>query len=143
MSTPDVPPEYRTAVADWLTALGLATRDIPADTDLYITGTGATRTLHYDVWVRGADGRFLLDLDGEPIAEPRTTPVTVEPPQHWQPRQRPTREQLLAAVERARAIADELTQTGCPWTGDEPGAGRRILAALNTNPPSQNGATRR
>ncbi|MGW8988702.1 hypothetical protein ACWGRF_02005 [Streptomyces zhihengii] len=143
MSTPDAPPEYRTSIAEWLTALSLTIGDIPASSDLYITGTGDARTLHYEVCIRGTDGRFLLDLDGEPIAEQRTTPVTVEPPQHWQPRQRPTREQLLAAVERARVIADELTQTGCPWTGDEPGAGRRILAALRTTPPSQNGATRR
>ncbi|MFD9569959.1 hypothetical protein ACFWBI_08955 [Streptomyces sp. NPDC059982] len=40
-------------------------------------------------------------------------------------------EQAEAALARVRAVAEELIKHGCPWSGDSPGAGRAILAALN------------
>ncbi|MFE3762300.1 hypothetical protein ACFXPI_11105 [Streptomyces sp. NPDC059104] len=39
--------------------------------------------------------------------------------------------QAEAALARVRAVAEELIKHGCPWSGDTPGAGRAVLAALN------------
>jgi len=40
-------------------------------------------------------------------------------------------EQAEAAIRRVRAVAEELIKHGCPWSGDTPGAGRAIRAALD------------
>jgi len=39
--------------------------------------------------------------------------------------------QAESALARVRDIANELISTGASWDGNEPGAGRRILAALD------------
>lgn len=44
-------------------------------------------------------------------------------------------DQAEAALGRVRAVAEELIKYGCPWTGSEPEAGRRTLAALE--PPKE------
>lgn len=96
--------DYNRAVCEWLHANGANPDDIPIDSDLYITGDGPARVLHYETYVCGTDGCRLADARGEKVVEQRTVPLTVEPPAHWQPVQKPTREALLAVVDAVRKL---------------------------------------
>lgn len=99
-------PDLRADVCDWLTALGIAPSDVPTDSDLYITtDSGEPPMLHFEVYVRDDAGRRLINAQRTgPVIERRSVPLTVEPPKHWQPHRNPTREELLAAVDRVRTL---------------------------------------
>ncbi len=44
-------------------------------------------------------------------------------------------ERAEGAIERVRKVADELIATGATWDGNEPDAGRAILAVLDPQEP--------
>jgi hypothetical protein len=96
----------REAYAAWLTANGIEPGHVLSDADVYIeTRPDGTRHIVYEGCHLDAEGRRHLNERGDGVAiEHRTTPLLVEPPDWWQPYRKPTRDQLLTAVERVRAL---------------------------------------
>jgi hypothetical protein len=95
----------RDALCDWLTANGIDPHDVPVDGDLAIVDTDAGRAIRVEVELRSEDGRVLLDeREHRAARELRTVPLVVEPPDWWEPYEKPTRATLLTAVERVRAL---------------------------------------
>lgn len=95
----------RTALCDWLTANGIEPNAVPVDGDLTIIDTDEGRAIRVEVFVRTEDGKLALDERGVDVAmEVRTVPLVVEPPEWWTPYEKPTREQLLAVIERVRKL---------------------------------------
>jgi hypothetical protein len=103
----------REAYAAWLTANGIEPGHVLLDADVYIeTAPDDTRHIVYEACHLNADGRRQVDERGNGVATVRrTTPLLVEPPDWWEPYRKPTREQLLEAVERIRALHRE--EYGC------------------------------
>lgn len=102
-----VPTDYsrHTELADWLTANGIEPNTVPVDGDLTIVDTDAGRAIRVETMIRTKDGRLILNDRGTGEArEIRTVPLIVEPPAWWTPYEKPTRETLLAAVEKVRAL---------------------------------------
>ncbi|MER5482954.1 hypothetical protein ABT024_07020 [Streptomyces sp. NPDC002812] len=102
--------DMRAQVADWLTALGVDPNHVPITSDLYIETGAAGRELHYEVYVLNSDGRRIPDERGHELVERRAVPLSVEPPEHWQPFRKPTVAQVEAERdgayrERARLVA--------------------------------------
>ena len=78
--------DMRPAVAEWLTALDVNPHDVPIDSDLYITEADGTRNLHYEAFARDDEGHRIRDERGTHVViQARTVPLTVDPPEHWQP----------------------------------------------------------
>lgn len=95
----------RKELCDWLTANGIDPADVPIDGDLTIVDSGTVRAIRVEVEVRGENGRVLRDEREDRAArELRTVPLLVEPPDWWEPYEKPTRAQLLAVMERIREI---------------------------------------
>lgn len=105
--------DRRKALCDWLTANGIRPNDVPIDADLTITTEpDGTRIIRYEAFVLDAAGRKTLDERGQNVAiEERTTRLLAEPPAWWQPYEKPTREQLAAELEQARAAIFEQDET--------------------------------
>jgi hypothetical protein len=95
----------RAALADWLTTNGIDPHDVAADGDLTIIDTEQGRVIRCEVFARSADGAVQLDERGENIATKMVTlPLKTEPPEWFEPYEKPTREQLLTAVDRVRKL---------------------------------------
>ena len=96
----------RKELCDWLTANHIDIRTVPVHGDLTIGTEGGQRVIRYEAMVLTPDGRQVPDERGEGIGgaavERRTVPLLVEPPDWWEPYEKPTRAVLLAAVERVR-----------------------------------------
>jgi hypothetical protein len=91
----------QTQVADWLTRLGVNPNHVPIDSDLYIEQGAAGRELHYEVFVLDVDGARIPDERGNKLTERKAVPLTVNPPEHWQPYRKPTVAQVEAERDRA------------------------------------------
>ncbi|MFD8516505.1 hypothetical protein ACFV27_36870 [Streptomyces antimycoticus] len=102
----------REALCQWLTANGINPNDVPIDADLTITTeTDGTRLIRYEAFVTDSDGRKLIDERGQGAAiEKRTARLDVEPPDWWQPHQKPTREQLAAELKKAQAAVQGIRE---------------------------------
>jgi hypothetical protein len=101
----------RAQLCDWLAANGIEPRDVPVDGDLLIVDTDDGRAIRCETFVR-IDGKLTLDDRGSNTArEIRTVPLAVEPPAWWTPFVKPTREQLLATIDRVRVLHVE--EFGC------------------------------
>jgi hypothetical protein len=96
----------REAYAAWLTANNINPAHVLLDADVYIeTGTDGTRHIVYEACHLDDQGRRQVDERGTGVAvERRTTPLLVDPPDWWEPYRKPTRDQLLEAVDRIRAL---------------------------------------
>lgn len=100
-------------LCDWLTANHIEPSTVPIHGDLTLGTEDGERVIRYEAMVRTADGRLMLDDRGEDVAiERRTVPLLVEPPDGWEPYEKPTRPVLLAAVERVRALHVRNANTG-------------------------------
>ncbi|MDX2702179.1 hypothetical protein PV350_04870 [Streptomyces sp. PA03-6a] len=103
--------ERREQLCAWFTANGVDPHDIPINGDCTIVEENDQRTIRYEAHVRTPDGKLTLNERGTDVAtEVRTAPLIVEPPDWWQPYEKPTREQLAAERdgayrERAHLIA--------------------------------------
>lgn len=94
----------RRALCEWLTAHDIEPHDVPIDGDLTIQDTDEGRVIRCEVFV-AVDEAKVVDARGERGArEMRTVPLAVEPPAWFVPYVKPTREQLLASVERVRKL---------------------------------------
>jgi hypothetical protein len=94
----------RTALADWLTANGINPHDVPIDGDLLIEDTDDGRAIRYETFVRTETGAKVMDPRGRDAYETHSVPLKTKPPAWFEPYEKPTREQLLATVERVRAL---------------------------------------
>lgn len=93
------------ALCAWLTANGIEPNTVPVDADITICDTDDGRVLRCEVFTLGVDGRKVLDdRRDSPAYETRAVPLVAEPPEWWTPYEKPTREQLLAAADRVRAL---------------------------------------
>lgn len=107
--------DRRRALIAWLTANGiLPEQKLPWDADLTIrTEEDGSKTIVYEACVLDKDGQKQLDDRGEFMAlETRTAPLIVDPPDWWQPYEKPTRNQLLDAADRVRKLHVENAHTG-------------------------------
>ncbi|MFJ1865516.1 hypothetical protein ACIOD1_12875 [Streptomyces sp. NPDC088097] len=105
-----MPQDMRTQVAAWLTCLGINPNRVPINGDLYIDEGAAGRELHYDEYVFDTNDRPLLDERDSLLTAPKACPLTVEPPEHWQPYRKTTVEEVEAERdgayrERAQLVA--------------------------------------
>lgn len=93
----------------WLRANGINPSDVPIHGDLYLDpGPDGTPHIHYEAFHLDSEGRRHVNERGQNAAiERRTTPLLVDPPDWWEPHRKPTRDQLLAVLERVKALADE------------------------------------
>ncbi|MFE1451956.1 hypothetical protein [Streptomyces olivaceoviridis] len=103
----------REALCAWLTANGIDPKAVPLDADMTIEQGPDGRFLHCDVFDLDQDGRKQLDERGDKVAiKVATVPLKVEPPEWWQPYQKPTRDQLLEAVDRVKQLHVRNQYTG-------------------------------
>ncbi len=114
------PDGRRKELTDWLTANHIEPCDVPIDGDLTIDTVDGQRVVRYEALVRDANGRLMLNDRGNEVAvERRMVPLLVDPPDWWEPYEKPTRKQLLAIVEQVRALRDDLREiTGARWIAD-------------------------
>lgn len=98
----------RKELCDWLTANDIDLDTVPLHGDLTTDTVDGQRIIRYEAFVLDADGRKMEDERGEGIGgaaiERRTVPLLVEPPDWWEPYEKPTRAQLLEVMERLRKI---------------------------------------
>lgn len=97
--------ERREAVCQWLAANGIDPKTVPIDADMTISEGTAGRFLSCEVFDLTPDGHRQVDEHGDKAAVTAVSvPLKVEPPTWWQPYQKPTRDDLLAATDRVRAL---------------------------------------
>jgi hypothetical protein len=105
--------DRREALCAWLRTNGINPNEVPIHGDLYLEpGPDGTPHIVYEAFHLTADGHRHVDEHGKnPAVERRATPLLVDPPDWWEPYRKPTREQLLEAVDRIRALHRE--ECGC------------------------------
>jgi hypothetical protein len=103
--------DRRQELCAWFTANGIEPHDIPIDGDCTIVEEDGVRTIRYEAHVRTPDRHLMLNERGTDMAiEVRTAQLLAEPPDWWQPYEKPTREQAIeqrdgAYRERAHLVA--------------------------------------
>jgi hypothetical protein len=103
----------RVAICAWLTDNGINPRDVPQDAEITISEGTAGRFLNCEVYVRDKDGHLQADERGQHVATTFVhVPLKTEPPEWWEPYEKPTRDELLAAVERLHALHRRNENTG-------------------------------
>lgn len=100
------PDQRRDDYAAWLTSLGVDINTVPLDAEFRISRPDdAPPTLTVEVFRTDADGKRIRSGDNL-MRDWLTVPLAIEPPGGHLPNQ-PSREQLLAALERVRKLADQ------------------------------------
>ncbi|WP_202237015.1 hypothetical protein [Actinacidiphila reveromycinica] len=127
--------DRRQEVCDWLTANGINPNDVPVDADVEIQGDGDQRTLRCEVYVTNEFGDKVRDETGNDIARNHIgVPLAVEPPEWWEPRIKPTREQLIEQLAEAREyikrVDREAERTMEKWDSDLLAATRSARARV-------------
>lgn len=119
--------ERQQAVADWLEANGINPGDVPIDADMTIDDGPDGRFIRCEVFHLNSDGRRQPDETGQRVATKFVTaPLKVEPPQWWEPRVKPTRDDLLAVLGNVQQLAERWKHTGDRKNGPR----QELLAAL-------------
>ncbi|MGW0948502.1 hypothetical protein ACWD4O_38930 [Streptomyces sp. NPDC002623] len=106
--------ERQQAIRAWLIANGIVPNHIPVNADITIeAGPDQTRVIVYEAFDLDADGYKQLDELGTGAAlNVLRTPLLVEPPEWWKPYVKPSRDTLLAATDRVRALHVRNVETG-------------------------------
>ncbi len=93
------------ALCGWLAANGINPSHVPRDADMTISkGTGG-RFLCCEIFDLTPDGHRQIDERGDRVAVITVAvPLKAEPPDWWQPYEKPTRDALMAAGDRVRAL---------------------------------------
>jgi hypothetical protein len=94
------------ALCAWLTDNGINPADVPQDADITIDKGPTRRFLRCEVYDRTPDGHLQAGPDDRVATMVVNVPLKVEPPDWWQPQIKPTRDQLLDAVQLVRALVD-------------------------------------
>lgn len=136
----------RKELCDWLAANNVDPRTVPFHGDLTTDTVDGRRVIRYEALVFNADGRIVPDERGEAEAiERRTVPLLVDPPDWWEPYEKPTRSTLLDAVDRVRkaVAALHVDAASARLVGHETsalaieGSARRISHALDQTEEQQ------
>jgi hypothetical protein len=135
------PSERQQAIAAWLEANGINPGHVPQDADMTISEGTAGSFLCCDVFDLTSDGRKQVDETGKNVATTCVAvPLQVEPPEWWEPRVKPTRDELLDVIAKLRqlgpALEYEATAPGMHDAAREAkrDASRRIRALLPDGP---------
>lgn len=98
--------DRREALCAWLRANSINPNEVPIHGDLYLEpGPDGNRHIVYEACHLDDQGRKQVDERDDRVAvERRTTPLLVDPPDWWEPYRKPTRDQLLEAVDRILAL---------------------------------------
>jgi hypothetical protein len=103
----------RQAYAAWLTANGINPNNVPRDAVITISEGTAGRLLCCEVFDLTPDGHRQLDERGEKAAVTVVAvPLKVEPPNWWESYEKPTRDELLAVVDRVEQLAERWKYIG-------------------------------
>lgn len=95
----------RVALSAWLTDNGINPNDVPAHADMTIDDGPDGRTIRCEVYDRTTDGHIQPDDTGQKVASRFVTvPLLSDPPEWWEPRVKPTRDELLGVVARLRQL---------------------------------------
>jgi len=101
------------ALRAWLTANNIDPMNVWRDGVLTVVTKNDQRVIVYEAFDLTPDGKRQMDERGQHVAVKRCeTPLLVEPPDWWQPYEKPTREQLLEAADRVRKLHIENAHTG-------------------------------
>jgi hypothetical protein len=104
--------DRRQAVCAWLEANGINPSDVPLDADMTISEGTAGRFLCCEVFELSPAGHRMVDERGKNAAVTTVAvPLQVEPPTWWKPHQKPTREDLLATLQRVQQLAERWKHT--------------------------------
>ncbi|MFI0900578.1 hypothetical protein [Streptomyces sp. NPDC020983] len=100
--------DRREELCTWLRANGIDPNNVPLDADMTIESDAtAQRWIRTEIYAINANGDRFMNAYGTNAARDRImTPLKAEPPHWWEPREKPTRDQLqqqLTAVYRERA----------------------------------------
>jgi hypothetical protein len=123
MPSPQDYTDRRQAYAAWLEANGINPSHVLQDADITIIEGPDGRMLRCEVCDLTPDGHRQVDERGERVATKTVTvPLAVEPPGWWEPYEKPTRDQLLAAIGKSlpalrQAIAE--LPAVCRYHGDQ------------------------
>lgn len=111
---PKWPDDRLDALRAWLKANNINPSDVPIRGDLYLEPDPAGgQRIVYEAFHLTADGHRHVDERGENAAiERRATPLLVDPPDWWEPYRKPTRNQLLEAVDRILGLHRRNEHTG-------------------------------
>lgn len=111
---PSYSEDRRTALCEWLTANGVEPKNVPINSDLTIaTDEHGARTVHYEEYALDSTGSRYIDERLQHAARVRrSAPLVAEPPEWWEPYEKPSREQLLESVDRVRALHRKNENTG-------------------------------
>lgn len=111
---------HHEAVCEWLTANGISPKQIPRHGDLTIqTNNDGTRVIAYEAFVLTEDGRLQVDERNErPLVEKRTTPLVVEPPERWEPYEKPTRDHLMTVLDGVQKATEQTAPGGDGVAGE-------------------------
>jgi len=113
MPSPQHYTDRRQAYAAWLEANGINPRHVLRDADVTIEDRPTGRVLRCEVCALTPDGKRQLDERLDKVATEFTeVPLLVQPPEWWEPYVKPTRDELLAAVERVHALHRRNENTG-------------------------------
>jgi hypothetical protein len=96
----------------WLATNGLASHRFPLDADMTIQDGPDGLTLRCEVYDLTADGYKQLDERAQVARTFVTVPLKAEPPAWWEPYEKPTRDDLMAAAERVHALHRRNENTG-------------------------------
>lgn len=109
MALPQPTPNRREALCAWLTANGIRPNDVPQDADMTISEGTAGRFLCCEVFDRSPDGHIQVDERGNKAAiKVVAVPLAVEPPDWWEPYEKPTRDELLRMIGELRHLGPAL-----------------------------------
>lgn len=98
--------DRREAYVAWLNANGINARDVMRDADVVIDDGPDGRHIRIEVCDLDPEGRRQLDERYDTVATKTVTvPLVQEPPEWWEPYEKPTRDQLLELVEQIEAVA--------------------------------------
>jgi len=107
------------AYCAWLTANNIDPKLIPLDGDITIVESGGQRHIHYEALDLDADGRKHLDERRQKVAmSRRSTRLLVEPPDWWEPYEKPTRDDLLELLTQIRELAAAGPTSGAAIPGE-------------------------
>lgn len=71
-------------VCQWLRTNNVDPHEIPVKAPIEIMGTGGMWTIHYEVFVRNAQGQRVYSPETlELLSRAAVAPMVVDPPMHW------------------------------------------------------------
>ncbi|MFD9443363.1 hypothetical protein [Streptomyces sp. NPDC060001] len=117
------PQDYATrreAYAAWLTANAISPGIVLMDADVTIvTKDDGSRVIAYEGCDLTTDGHKQPDERGTGVATRRfETPLLVEPPDWWEPYEKPTRDDLLEVLGRVQSAAEQTPPGGDGVAGE-------------------------